>query len=85
LNREASRLGDVRVRRPSSRAQVPETNVGGLPAAENSAAIKHRVLQTWPFQRMATSRNFFWLVCKKRNALERRTKHFEFQQIGSIS
>ena len=25
LNREASRLGDVRVRRPSSRAQVPET------------------------------------------------------------
>src|SRR6516162_552512 len=25
LNREASRLGDVRVRRPSSRALVPET------------------------------------------------------------
>jgi hypothetical protein len=28
LNREASRLGDVRVRRPSFRAQVPETCVG---------------------------------------------------------
>src|ERR1044071_7903507 len=26
LNREASRLGDVRVRRPSFRAQVPETH-----------------------------------------------------------
>src|SRR3984893_649389 len=26
LNREASRLGDVRVRRPSFRAQVPETD-----------------------------------------------------------
>jgi hypothetical protein len=29
LNREASRLGDVRVRRPSSRALVPETMVDG--------------------------------------------------------
>ena len=29
LNREASRLGDVRVRRPSSRALVPETIVDG--------------------------------------------------------
>jgi hypothetical protein len=28
LNREASRLGDVRVRRPSFRAQVPETYIG---------------------------------------------------------
>src|SRR5215469_13411990 len=28
LNREASRLGDVRVRRPSFRAQVPETHIG---------------------------------------------------------
>jgi hypothetical protein len=28
LNREASRLGDVRVRRPSFRAQVPETDIG---------------------------------------------------------
>src|SRR6516165_12051963 len=28
LNREASRLGDVRVRRPSFRAQVPETYAG---------------------------------------------------------
>src|ERR1051325_1862191 len=33
LNREASRLGDVRVRRPSFRAQVPET-VLRLPPAE---------------------------------------------------
>src|SRR5215831_1528723 len=30
LNREASRLGDVRVRRPSSRALVPETAVDGI-------------------------------------------------------
>jgi hypothetical protein len=68
LNREASRLGDVRVRRPSSRALVPETAADGI-GHRKSFAINHRALQRWRFQRIATRRNFFWLVCKKRNAL----------------
>src|SRR5215813_421265 len=59
LNREASRLGDVRVRRPSSRAQDPETR-----------RDKHRVLERWTFRPRPTSRNFFWLVCKNCNALK---------------
>src|SRR5215472_2177410 len=59
LNREASRLGVVRVRRPSSRAQVPETR-----------RDKHRVCERWTFQPRPTSRNFFWLVCKNCNALK---------------
>jgi hypothetical protein len=36
---------------------------------QKSSAINHRVPQTWRFQRLSTSRNFFWLVCKNRNAL----------------
>ena len=39
LNREASRLGDVRVRRPSFRAQVPETYIGA-PRQQKLAASK---------------------------------------------
>ena len=58
LNREASRLGDVRVRRPSSRAQVPET------CHDQSIASRER----WTFERSSTSRNFFWLVCKNCNS-----------------
>jgi hypothetical protein len=61
LNREASRLGDVRVRRPSSRAQVPET------CRDQSIASRER----WTFERSSTSRNFFWLVCKNCNSLRK--------------
>ena len=61
LNREASRLGDVRVRRPSSRALVPET------CRDHSIASPAR----WTFERSSTSRNFFWLICKNRNSLRK--------------
>ena len=39
LNREASRLGDVRIRRPSSRAQVSETLAGDLNPRKLTATV----------------------------------------------
>src|SRR5215472_14408206 len=47
LNREASRLGDVRVRRPSFRAQVPETYIGIKRRQKLGAS--QRMLQHEPF------------------------------------
>src|SRR5438046_9897258 len=41
LNREASRLGDVRVRRPSFRAQVAETD-SGPPNPRKLVAMQYR-------------------------------------------
>jgi hypothetical protein len=31
--------------------------------------MNHRVTRQWTFQQGTTSQNFFWLVCKNRNAL----------------
>ncbi len=71
LNREASRLGDVRVRRPSFRAQVPEILIGGI-GHRKLAAIEDRVIGMWRKMPAVTTGIFFWLVCKKRNALRTR-------------
>jgi hypothetical protein len=38
---------------------------------------EHRVKQQWRFQHTTTSRNFSWLVCKKRNALAKATELIE--------
>jgi hypothetical protein len=69
LNREASRLGDVRVRRPSFRAQVPETDSGYL----NPGNLP-RCSIAWPsisrFTGLIATGNWFWLVCKNRNAVK---------------
>ena len=69
LNREASRLGDVRVRRPSFRAQVPETH-SGLPAPETHGELSIARDGISRFTRLITNGNSVWLVCKNRNAVE---------------
>ena len=51
-------------RRKGPQTLFPGTSPGNLPRSIN------RVPQQWTFQRIATSRNFFWLVCKNRNSLE---------------
>ena len=68
LNREASRLGDVRVRRPSFRAQVPETYLGYRhPGNSPRCSIAPDGISG--FSRLFTNGNWFWLVCKNRNAI----------------
>src|SRR5579862_5148514 len=68
LNREASRLGDVRIRRPSFRAQVPETR-SGLPAPETLSELSIARVGISRFTRLITNGNSVWLVCKNRNAV----------------
>ena len=55
-------------RRKGPQTLFPGTSPGNLPRSIN------RVTRQWTFQRVPTSRNFFWLVCKNRNALERLLK-----------
>src|SRR5258708_28319426 len=68
LNREASRLGDVRIRRPSFRAQVPET-YSGLSGPRNSRRLSIARDEISRFARLITNGNSVWLVCKNRNAV----------------
>ena len=68
LNREASRLGDVRVRRPSFRAQVPETR-SGLPAPKTLGELGIARDGISRITRLITNGNSVWLVCKNRNAV----------------
>jgi hypothetical protein len=51
-------------RRKGPQTLFPGTSPGNLPRSIN------RVTRQWTFQRVPTSRNFFWLVCKNRNSLE---------------
>src|SRR5229473_623314 len=68
LNREASRLGDVRIRRPSFRAQVPETYSGhSNPRNCRRLTIARGGISR--FARLITNGNSVWLVCKNRNAV----------------
>src|SRR5271170_1573318 len=68
LNREASRLGDVRIRRPSFRAQVPETH-SRLPAPETHSELNIARGGISRFTRLITNGNSVGLVCKNRNAV----------------
>src|SRR5580704_5939778 len=68
LNREASRLGDVRIRRPSFRAQVPETQ-SGLPAPETRGELNIAPVDISWFTQLITNGNSVCLVCKNRNAV----------------
>jgi hypothetical protein len=68
LNREASRLGDVRIRRPSFRAQVPETRSGHR-APETVGKLSIAPDDLSRFTQIITNGNSVWLVCKNRNAV----------------
>src|SRR5207245_2618483 len=68
LNREASRLGDVRVRRPSFRAQVPETH-SERTAPETLGELSIAQGEISRFTRIFTHGNSSCLGCKNRNAV----------------
>jgi hypothetical protein len=67
LNREASRLRDVGSEDPFPGASPG--NLFGANQPRNSAAIKYRVVGISNFATPITIGNWFWLVCKNRNAM----------------
>src|SRR5436190_20456998 len=58
-----------RVRRPSFRAQVPETH-SGLFNPRNLPRCSIALVHISRFTRLITTGNSFWLVCKNRNAVK---------------
>src|SRR5215204_2751446 len=69
LNREASRLRDVGSEDPFPGASPG--NFFGANQPRKSVAIKYRVAGISNFTPPITIGNWFWLVCKNRNAMRR--------------